>query len=340
MTHPLIIAFFRFVWIRHSLFWAVSVYTLGHLFAASAETAFLDYLYSAMVHVALVPLVYTNLRLLIPFLFSREKYALYLFSCLGSLVFAFGIHSISFQYLVPQLANWSYYMVDFIPQISLLFLFAIYLGISTLLSLSKSWWIKQQLEKENLQLSLKALQAQVNPHFLFNSLHSLYALSLKKSPQTPDLLLNLSEMLRYMLYRTTAAKVPLKEEIDYLSHYIAFQRLRTEANVEIQWEVNGEVIGMVAPLLLVPLVENAFKHGIGPGDSFVRLVIEIQEKQLKFISQNSRWPELTTSVPSETGGIGMENVGQRLQLLYPNQHTLEVNQSETEFHVSLHLILD
>ncbi|MEL6535995.1 MAG: histidine kinase [Bacteroidota bacterium] len=339
MSHPFITIFFRYTWIRHSLFWAVSIYTLGHLFAASAETSFLDYLYSGMVHLSVLPLVYLNLRVLVPKLFSQERYGLYLLACAMNVLLAFGIHTISFQYLVPQLAHWSYYMVDFIPQVSLLFLFAIYLGISTLLSLSKSWWIKQQLEKENLQLSFKALQSQINPHFLFNSLHSLYALALKNSPQTPDLLLNLSEMLRYMLYRTSAQKVPLSEEVEYLHHYVAFQKLRTEEHVDIQWEVELENPSMIAPLLLVPLVENAFKHGVGPEASFVHLKLVCQENQLVFTGKNSRWPELAKSSPKESSGIGMENVRQRIQLMYPNQHQLEVNQTETEFHISLSLTL-
>ena len=325
-------------WIRHILFWAVSLWVMTYMASQNSIPTKIDVLYALMIHAALLPLAYINIRVLIPYLFSKEKPLAYLGCVLIMLAVCFGIHHFTFIWVVPELSRWSLYMVDFMPTSSLIFLLAIYWGVSTLLTLSKGWWRSQQLERENLKLSLQALEAQINPHFLFNSLHSLYALALKKSDQTPELLLSLSNMLRYMLYRTQEEFVPIEEEINYLNDYIAFQRLRSEDTVSIGWEISGNPKGVqIAPLLMVPLIENAFKHGIGPGDSEIHLLLEISEHQVNLRTTNTLWPKKAQA--QQDGGIGIENVRKRLVMVYPDRHALSIKSTEDEFSINLTLQL-
>ena len=325
-------------WLRHCLFWAVSVTFLTWYFAVGPFISWIDLLYAGLLHLSLVPVVYLNLRIFIPRLLERNWYLRYLLAVAASLLVGYGIHELTFEVLVPQLKTVSLFLVSFAEWQILATLFASHWILSTLLHLSGSWWTSQQLERENLQLSLQSLQAQVNPHFLFNSLHSLYALSLQQSPRTPELLLSLSEMLRYMLYHSQANRVPLAQELEYLNHLVAFQRVRADDHVTIHWEVVGEPGQLeIAPLLMVPVVENAFKYGIGPGPSDIFIQLRIEHGHLQLTTRNQKWPQ--AEIQSETGGIGLSNVQQRLALQYPNGHQMEVSETDDSFTLNLNLAL-
>lgn len=195
-----------------------------------------------------------------------------------------------------------------------------------------------ELQQEKLATELKWLQQQINPHFLFNTLNNLYALCLTKSDKAPELILQLANLLRFVVYKGSAERVTLQEELTYLTDYIELQRLRVEnkCRFDIQLDCQSADL-MVSPLLFVIFIENAFKHGIEPTDQKSWLKVDITTHNNKIIFKCSN------SIPKQNSttenGIGLANVRRRLTLLYPNQHDLIVTADDSSFNVTLTLEL-
>jgi LytS/YehU family sensor histidine kinase len=277
------------------------------------------------------------LRILIPRFLEKGKYGLYALNVLLLLATTYGLHEFTFEILLPILPT-EFYMVSFTEWQVLLSIFVIYLVLTTLIKLSKSWYTLQQLQKEKLSIELNSLKAQVNPHFLFNSLNSIYSQALAKSEQTADTVLELSNLLRYMLYEVGEDMVPLSKEIEMLENYIELQKLRVDESAHISWRVSGELEGVkIAPLLIFPLVENAFKHGLkgASEDSYVRVSVHVDQSILIEIENNIG--EVDDMEKGKYGGIGLENVKRRLELIYPRQYELVIDDKDDSFHVKLEL---
>lgn len=322
-------------WIQHPVFWVLSVYAIGNYFSISSIFKFIDFFYALLFHIPLVFLVYVNLRVLIPKLLERGKYAIYALSIPLLLVTAFVLHEFTFEILLPILPT-EFYMVSFTDPGVLFTIFTIYLVTSSLLKLSKSWYLLQQVEKEKLNIELNSLKAQVNPHFLFNSLNSIYSQALAKSDQTAETVLELSNLLRYMLYEVGDDLVLASKEVEMLENYIELQKLRVEDAAHVSFVVNGNLSETkIAPLLVFPLVENAFKHGLkgSSEDAFVKIELNVEE-QITFDVRNNMG-QVDDMEQGKYGGIGLENVKRRLALIYPNRHQLEINTLENEFQVKL-----
>jgi Histidine kinase len=194
-----------------------------------------------------------------------------------------------------------------------------------------------EVQKEKLDAELSFLKAQINPHFLFNTLNSIYALSIRKSDDTPQAIIQLSELMRYILKDANAVSVPLEKELSYMSNYVALQKRRLGDTVQITYSVPPNVANQhIAPLILMSFVENAFKHGVNPDqDSSISISISIKDKQLHLLVINNK----VTSVNSEeTMGIGLKNATSRLEHLYPGKHKLSIDDGEKTF--AINLILD
>ena len=325
-------------WLQHPVFWMLSIYAIGSYFSISSIFKFIDIFYALLFHVPLVFLVYVNLRLLIPRFLDRGKYLQYILSIPLLLLAAYRVHELTFEILFPLMDS-DYYMVSFTEWQVLIGIFLIYLILTTLIKLSKSWYRLQQVEKEKLSLELNSLKTQINPHFLFNSLNSIYSQALAKSDQTPETVLELSNLLRYMLYEVGEEKVPLAKEVEMLENYIELQKLRLEAGSKVGFTVRGDLEGvMIAPLLLFPLVENAFKHGM-KNDS-KQAIIDIQLKigaGIVFCIKN-KLGQIDDVEKGKYGGIGLENVKRRLELIYPDSHEFEILKTATEFEAKLKLL--
>ena len=186
-----------------------------------------------------------------------------------------------------------------------------------------------RLKKEKLEAELKFLKSQINPHFLFNALNNVYALSVIQSKNTPDTILKLSEMLRYMLYDCKVERVPIYREVEYINNYVDLVRLKDSRGLNITTDfesINPDL--MIAPLLFIPFIENAFKHSkiedIENGWISISLSNEGKTVQFK-VSNSVPEAEFTKDI---TGGIGMQNVQRQLQLLYPDKHKLEIFRGE------------
>lgn len=194
------------------------------------------------------------------------------------------------------------------------------------------------LDKEQKENELRHLKEQLNPHFLFNTLNNLYGLSVAESKKLPDLMLKLSELLRYSLYDTNQHYVALQKELDYISNYVELERIRLSEKTDITLEMTGDFSERyIAPLMLIVLIENSFKHfsaARGHG-AFVHISIEVKGDVLHMKAGNSVDPDHVPQKKVSKGGIGLKNVGQRLRLIYPQKHTLTIRQESMYFETDL-----
>lgn len=197
---------------------------------------------------------------------------------------------------------------------------------------------KKLLENERLNAELNFLKLQINPHFLFNTLNSIYSQAHLKSDQTEHSILKFSRIMRYVLYDSATDKIPLSQDLEYISNYIDLQQLRLSKNISIQYDVSGPVNGLsIAPLLLITFIENAFKHGISyTTPSEIKISIAVTGNDLSLTVGNA----ITRSSRESTGGVGLINARRRLDVLYPGRHMLDVIENDHLYIVNLKIELD
>jgi LytS/YehU family sensor histidine kinase len=200
--------------------------------------------------------------------------------------------------------------------------------------------IQEEKLKERLQSELSFLRTQISPHFIFNILNSIVYLIRSKSELAEPITIKLSEIIRYMLYISERVEVPLEKELGYLVSYIDLQKVRFGNDVDIRFQETGNASGqMIEPMILIPFVENAFKHGIGMvSDPIIEMDLRIEGNKLSFSVKNKITPE-PASDKSEGSGIGLRNVQRRLELLYPDAHQLDIRNENGWFWIQLTLTL-
>jgi LytS/YehU family sensor histidine kinase len=219
---------------------------------------------------------------------------------------------------------------------------SLYLLLTVALKFSIDWYeqkkLLQEARVEKLQAEVNYLRSQVNPHFLFNALNNLYALTIKKSDNAPNIVLKLSELMEYMLYESDEAFVPLEKEIRYLGNYLELEKIRQGNEADIRLTVEGSADHCrIPPFLILPLVENAFKHGISQAVQNAYLHIDIRiDKTLEVAIENNK---LNFQPKDRAGGIGLFNLRKRLELLYPGRHELRINDQPDKYQVLLKLEL-
>lgn len=218
---------------------------------------------------------------------------------------------------------------------SFVFVISISLAIRTTARWFKLDTERRALENENLRSELNNLKMQLNPHFFFNTLNNIYSLIQLSPDRAMEAVHGLARLMRYHLYETNAEKVPVAGEVDFMKSYVSLMQLRTNANVQVdqafQFEHGDDE---VAPLLFVPLLENAFKHGVSSDQpSLIRIHLEEKQHVLSLVVENS----LLSSSGSgdDNKGIGLDNLQKRLQLIYPNRHRFESGREGDVFRVKL-----
>jgi LytS/YehU family sensor histidine kinase len=199
---------------------------------------------------------------------------------------------------------------------------------------------KTETELKLQEAKLKLLQGQLHPHFLFNMLNNLYGLWIENSKSTPDVILKLSSLLDYMLYECNKDKVPLKDEVQFINNYIELERLRHDDRLKVELQIS-EILDnhMIAPLILFCFVENAFKHGANKtsGESNIYIHLKFKNDLLEFDVQNSF---VQSNMPKTSSGVGLKNVQERLNLLYPNEHNLQLVENNGVYRATLSLKLN
>jgi sensor histidine kinase YesM len=200
---------------------------------------------------------------------------------------------------------------------------------------------RKEVENEKLTAELNFLKAQINPHFLFNTLNNLYYLAYTKSDNTTEVIAKLSQMMRYMIYDSNHSKVPLGKEIEYMENYISLERLRLNNQIPINFELKGNTENVwIAPLIFITFLENAFKHGVSNNNpkAWVNISIELIDGQCIYMVENSK---LEAGIEEhEKSGIGLQNVQRRLELSYPGKHQLTMENKQDRYVVRLKLTLN
>lgn len=288
-------------------------------------------------------LYYVIDRLLIP-----RKYTLFIVVLAGSMFFFGMVMRVTDYYtLYPIYYPQGLSIPIFYPPKLLIIIFSIYSVVALVASyhLGKHWHnhqlTAQRLEKEKLESELKLLKSQINPHFLFNTLNNLYVLALHQSNRTPETVHKLSELMSYMLYDSNQHEVALTKELYYIRNYLALEKLRYESRLDIGFNVYSDVEGiMIAPLMILPFVENCFKHGVSKQlhDSWIRIDIAYSKPTLTIKVENSKNPDGALEM-KQVSGIGLRNVRKRLELIYPDRYELEIHDDEESYLVVLKLDL-
>lgn len=248
-------------------------------------------------------------------------------------------YGIEQQLVGPYLGIWQYpaniTLAGYISET--VFFSALGIFLCFLLKSVNDYFAQEAIRHEKVSMELAYLKAQLNPHFLFNTMNNLYGLSLSEPQRTPDAILRLGEMMRYMLYESNEPLVPLNQEIDYLSGFMELETLRYPHPIYVDFTVAGNVNGKrLPPLLLISLVENCFKHGqLRDPDCPVRIHLAVAGSVLRFETSNG----VATHQRDPTGGVGLSNVKRRLALLYPRQHQLRARQEGTTYHAMLNIPL-
>lgn len=200
---------------------------------------------------------------------------------------------------------------------------------------------QKEIENERLLAELNFLKAQINPHFLFNTLNNLYYLAYTQSANTTEVIAKLSQMMRYMIYDSNYLQVPLTKEIEYMQNYISLERLRLNDQIPISFNIHGNVEGvLIAPLIFITFLENAFKHGVSNNDkgAFVKVDMKLEGKQCIYTVENSKLASLKPEA-EEKSGIGLQNLKRRLDLSYPDRFTLHTEDKPDRYSVQLTITL-
>jgi two-component system, LytTR family, sensor kinase len=331
--------------LQHLAFWVLSFFVFLHLFKSGSSPEKVDYIYTALFQLSLLPVVYINLELLLPWLGNTKRILIYLPVISGFIVFFAWLNYGFFDKWSAKIFP-DYFFISYFTYREIVLFFIIYIVVTSLLKFSKSWFLVSGLQKELLEkekqkaeVELKALKAQINPHFFFNTLNSIYSMSMDKDERLPDTVLQLSGLMRYFLYESKDNFVSLEKELVAVNDYIALQKIRSGDKLRVTVKIEGETAGQkIAPLLLITFFENAFKHGVkaSTGNTFINLAIRISSNHLDFTIENNKGivDEVETNVYK---GVGLENVKRQLELLYPGKHRLDINDLEGRFFVKLQI---
>ncbi len=293
----------------------------------------------AVIPVALtnIPLFLLNSEWLIPKVFGRKGIPVYLLSLLGLIVFFAVLQNFMKELVVPHDLIRKHNDV-FWAVVPVLFVTAISTGYGFVTLLLRQEKSRQQEQEERLKSELSFLRSQISPHFIFNILNSIVYLIRSKSSQAESVTIKLSELMRYLLYESGDVHVPLEKEVEYLKNYVELQKIRFEEDVDIRLAIEGTPgPHHIEPMLMIPFVENAFKHGVGLIQApVIDILLKIEEKTLFFSVKNKTSSE-TAEDKDSASGIGLRNVRRRLELLYPGKHELNISRDGEWFKVELTL---
>lgn len=341
----------------HLLFWGLGIYIISKVFGISTVEVFAEsnfneekqvvityddnFIWATIVTVFFSAVVfYTNVLILLPSYFNSRKLPHYLLKLLGILLLG-----ITLAILINRYVNYSHSIDDglfLFPSLGLhIAIFIFYTSLSFAYAFTYEWFknekLRNEIAQEKLTTELNFLKAQINPHFLFNTLNNLFSISQKHNiPKLSTGISELSNLMRYMLYESNSSFVSLKKEIDYIESFIEIQKLRyDEEEFIINFDKKGKPDQIrIAPMILLPFVENAFKHGFSMDEnSIIEMFLDVTDGNIYFRVKNKIFEH--QGISESASGIGLENVKRRLELIYPNLHSLEISNKEDVFTVEL-----
>lgn len=328
----------------HIFFWVVFFFFL--IIMDSGDTSLITKMIHKLIRIIFyVLIVYSNLNYLFPKYLKSNNVLVYVILLFLLVALATPIE-VALHYLLFNNEGMTFSDVFTLKNNSRFFLGSFFIAFSSSIYKIINDWVEHQrerseLQKQNLRSELKFLKTQINPHFFFNTLNSLYALTLKKSDKAPEIVLKLSDMMRYMLYESNERTIALSKEIAYINNYLDLEKLRHGDNFAISFDLEGDANGhQIAPLLFIPFLENSFKHGLDHElkSGYVTIKLSITDNDLELIVKNSKPKRIKGHDGlKKIGGIGLTNVRRRLNILYPNKFTLETHDLDSEFLVKMNL---
>ena len=338
----------RYRWLRHTLFILLGIILafkgdvgVGDVFPsekARQAVLFVD----TVSLIFMLSMLYLLMLVLIPYLLFRSKVFLFSLSFFGVLTLLyFFVWSLDYYYLRPvnpgRLAHIDLSLLSFVQigAVSTVLLGAV-VGLKVFQKWIKDVQRMNELHQTSLKTELEQLKSQVNPHFLFNTLNNLFVLTKTDPEKASQVILGLSDLLRYQLYDSSREKILLSKDIDFIHNLLSLEKIRKndfEYNIKTEGRIDG--VGL-PPFLFIPFVENAIKHGASTvGHSWLNISFRITDKQLHFTSINSK-PLVKNNTP---GGLGLKNIKRRLDLLYPGTYVLDIDDDTDKYFVKLILPL-
>jgi two-component system LytT family sensor kinase len=328
--------------IIHILIWAV-ILLLPFIFSSenqhsrdSDDIAFRNL--NAATIIFWMGLFYLNAAMLIPSFIYKKKYLQYIVALIFLFCIVMALHGTLFPLLVPG-HDFNFFRSSVHNLVPFIFTITVSTTYKILLDKIKADAVANERQRENLRSELSFLRSQISPHFLFNVLNNIVAMVRIKSDELEPTVIKLSGLLQYMLYETDEEKVLIKNEVEYLQSYIDLQQMRfsSKLNMQVQFDVKEEWES-IEPMLLVPFIENAFKHGNGlQKNPEIHISLKVDNGLLDFQVRNKFVP--LDKSKDRISGIGLSNVRRRLDLLYENKHTLNIEESGEWFTVHLQIIL-
>lgn len=330
--------------VYHSVFWVIFLTAL--MFLEGFDNGFFFTFSNEVINTIFYGLiVYFNLYYLVPNYLTQKRFLTYGALLVVSALSISPLRIIIFHFKFTDWPSGPDHLSEILYSYFLGSFFIA--GASTIVKIIGDWARQlreqQELQTQTMQSELRFLKSQINPHFLFNTLNNLYALTLKKDDKAPEIVIKLSEMMRYMLYECNERRVPLSKEVNYIRNYLDLEALRQGKNVEINFAVEGRISEQqVAPLMFMPFLENSFKHGLNHHISkgFVNIKMTVDNNQVDFFIENSKPDAPPLQGNRRSGGIGLVNVKRRLNILYAGQYELKIDDNPKSYAVNLKLDLD
>ncbi len=340
--------------IYHIVFWTLVVFFYFILFSWNSEFREVSIIFSlGLLPVAILVTYFFNYTLVPKYLWQKRYGKFFLFSFYTLLVATWLSFLIVFYALIFILnKEASLEPAVLHPELQVVTLYFIVFFAIAIKQVKRAFVMQQEkseLEKKKLsaelklkEAELKLLKAQIHPHFLFNTLNNLYGLTLEKSDEAPDLVLRLSDILDYILYRCDEKSVPLSDELSNLKNYIEIEKIRYSGKLKMEVDFPSETNNLrIAPLIILPFIENAFKHGVSnyPGVAFVHTKLQLIDNTLIFKIENTK-NQLISAGSNHSKGIGLKNARKRLDLIYPEKYILKIDDKTDSFSVNLTLNLE
>lgn len=333
-------------WVQYIIFWGFSFLILARYFSFDGSIESIDLIYTGLFHLSLWLAVTINSFVLIPTILSQGKYMVFTLLLLTVIGVATWFNIFTFNYLSGWLFP-DYYFISYYEWTDIILFIVVYVGITSLLQLSRSWFreaeIRQELaevKQHQAETELRALRAQINPHFLFNSLNHIYSLAVQQSPKTGPAILQLSDLLRYTIRNMNNPKVNLDDELDYVRQYVKLYKTRVQHPNRIHLSIQKtDKEWSIPSLLLIIFVENCFKHGSTQKED-EEIFIDITFNGSTLVLETQNPVEENRELPKESTGMGLDNARRRLNLLYPDKHKLDMQLKNNTFTVTLKLDLE
>jgi len=325
------------------MFWLSYVMLFGLVYGKFGN----NYPYYFLESLGMVPFVmastYITIYVLLPFYLKKQRFVLSLLFFMATLLLTCTLQRIFLRYINALEIN-----LAEIYDLSFLSLFLetnFMVGIAMAIKLIKIWFEQQkeklEIENRTLQSELSLLKAQIHPHFLFNTMNNLYALSVSQSEKTSEGIAKVSDLLRAVLYDCNEVFIEFEKEVLLIRNYLDLQKLRYDDRLALEFEIEGDASGMrVAPMLFITFIENCFKHGSSndPDLPWIRIFFRISGSIITFSAANSK--PAVAHVFADKGGIGVENVKKRLEILYRNNYELDISEADLYYKVELTLNTD